>query len=192
MVMTGCSSTNMLNVAQDDHAELQVWVRQPPGSGPAKTAERLVKAFVKKTGYKARAVALYEDFETKLQQQAAYRQLPDIVINDTAQLGTMQSQGWLQQVDRTTFPGADQITDRAWKAAQASDGNYYGVPLTAHTFALFIRADWRAQQGAAPPPTSADLPENSVASTHPGPRGEGEHRTHAQVPPGTPHTRPAG
>src|SRR5205814_10395057 len=145
VVLTGCSSTSMLNVPQDDHAQLQVWIREPPGSDQAKVADRLVKAFVQRTGYRARSVALYEDFETKMQQQAAYRQLPDIVINDTAQLGTMQSQGWLQQVDRVTFPGGDQISDRAWKAAQAGDGNYYGVPMTAHTFALFVRADWRAR-----------------------------------------------
>src|SRR6266545_2781513 len=155
--MAGCSSTDMLNVPQDDHAELQVWVRQPPGSGPAKTADRLVKAFVARTGFRARAVALYEDFETKLQQQAAYRQLPDVVINDTAQLGTMQTQGWLQQIDRTTFPGADQVTDRAWRAAQAADGNYYAVPMTAHTFALFVRADWRARLNLPPPRSCAEV-----------------------------------
>ena len=184
-VMTGCSSTSALNVTQDDHAELQVWVRQPPGSAPARTADRLVKAFVKKTGYKARAVALYEDFETKLQQQAAYRQLPDIVINDTAQLGTMQSQGWLQQVDRTTFPGADQITDRAWKAAQASDGNYYGVPLTAHTFALFIRADWRAKLGLSPPKSWTDVQNMAIAFTTRDPDGDGKNDTYGLVVPGT-------
>src|SRR2546430_9527767 len=133
--MTGCSSTSALNVTQDDHAELQVWVRQPPGSAPARTADRLVKAFVKKTGYKAKAAALYEDFETKLQQQAAQRQLPDIVINDTAQLGTMQSQGWLQEIDRSTFPGGAQISDTAWKAAQAGNGRYYGLPFSAQSFA---------------------------------------------------------
>jgi multiple sugar transport system substrate-binding protein len=183
--MTGCSSTNMFNVAQDDHAELQVWVRQPPGSGPAQTADRLVKAFVRSTGYKARAVALYEDFETKLQQQAAYRQLPDIVINDTAQLGTMQSQGWLQQIDRVTFPGGDQISERAWKATQASDGNYYGVPVTAHTFALFVRADWRARLRLPVPKTWDDVKNMAIAFTTQDPDGNGRNDTYGLVVPGT-------
>ena len=102
-VLTGCSSTSMLNVPQDDHAELQIWIREPPGSNQAAVADKLVKAFVRKTGYRARSVALYEDFETKMQQQAAYRQLPDVVINDTVQLGTMQSQGWVRQIDRSSL-----------------------------------------------------------------------------------------
>jgi multiple sugar transport system substrate-binding protein len=184
-MLTGCSSTDMLNVPQDDHAELQVWVRQPPGSGPAKTADRLVKAFTQKTGYKARAVALYEDFETKLQQQAAYRQLPDIVINDTAQLGTMQTQGWLQQVDRVTFPGGDQISDRAWKAAQAGDGNYYAVPMTAHTFALFVRADWRARLKLPVPTSWDDVKNMAIAFTTKDPDGNGKNDTYGLVVPGT-------
>ncbi len=185
LFMAGCSSTDMLNVPQDDHAELQVWVRQPPGSGPAKTADRLVKAFVARTGFRARAVALYEDFETKLQQQAAYRQLPDVVINDTAQLGTMQTQGWLQQIDRTTFPGADQVTDRAWRAAPAADGNYYAVPMTAHTFALFVRADWRARLNLPPPRSWADVQNMAIAFTTGDPDGDGKADTYGLVVPGT-------
>src|SRR5439155_17202712 len=96
VVLSACSSTSVLNVPQDPKAVLQVWIRQVPGSPAAQTAELLVRTFVKQTGVKAKLVALYEDFETKLQQQAAQRQLPDIVINDTAQLGTMQIQGWIQ------------------------------------------------------------------------------------------------
>ena len=36
VVLTGCSSTSMLNVPQDDHAQLQVWIREPPGSDQAR------------------------------------------------------------------------------------------------------------------------------------------------------------
>jgi multiple sugar transport system substrate-binding protein len=185
VVLTGCSSTSMLNVPQDDHAQLQVWIREPPGSDQAKVADRLVKAFVQRTGYRARSVALYEDFETKMQQQAAYRQLPDIVINDTAQLGTMQSQGWLRQIDRTTFPGTTDISDVAWKAAQAGDGNYYAVPFSAHTFALFVRADWRARLHLPPPTSWADVQNMAIAFTTKDPDGNGKNDTYGLVVPGS-------
>jgi len=185
LVLTGCSSTSMLNVPQNPHAELVIWLREPAASAPAKTADRLVQAFVARTGFKARLVPLYEDFETKLQQQAAYRQLPDVIINDTGQLGTMQSQGWLQQIDRATFPGGDQITDRAWQAAQASDGNYYGVPVTAHTFALFVRADWRARLRLPAPTTWDDVARMAIAFTQQDPDGDGKADTYGLVIPGT-------
>jgi len=184
-VLTGCSSTSMLNVPQDDHAELQIWIREPPGSNQAAVADKLVKAFVRKTGYRARSVALYEDFETKMQQQAAYRQLPDVVINDTAQLGTMQSQGWVRQIDRSSFPGGADLSDRAWHAAQADDGNYYAVPFSAHTFALFVRADWRARLGLPPPKTWADVQNMAIAFTTRDPDGDGRKDTYGMVIPGS-------
>jgi multiple sugar transport system substrate-binding protein len=185
LAMTGCSSTNMLNVPQDTRAEIQIWLREPSGSPTARTADRVVQAFVARTGYKAKLVAIYEDFESKLQQRAAYRQLPDVIINDTGQLGAMQSQGWLQQVDRAAFPGGDQITDRAWQAARAIDGNYYAVPVTAHTFALFVRADWRAKLGLPAPKTWDDLFRMAQAFTNRDPDGNGKADTAGFVIPGT-------
>jgi len=184
-LLGGCSSTSALNVKQNPDAVLQVWIRQPAGSPAAKTAEKLVREFSRRTGVKAKLVPLYEDFETKLQQQAAQRQLPDVVINDTAQLGTMQSQGWLQEIDRTTFPGGDRIYDRAWKAAQASDGHYYGVPFSAQTFAVFVRADWRAALHLPPPKTWDDLVTMAVAFTTRDPDGDGKADTYGLVIPGT-------
>ena len=185
VTLAGCSSTSMLNVPQDPRAELQVWLREPPGSAAARTADRLVKAFSARTGYKAQLTALYENFETKLQQQAAYRQLPDVVINDTEKLGSMQSQGWLVQIDRATFPGGDQIADRAWQAARAANGNYYAVPLTAHTFALFVRADWRAKLGLPVPTTWDDIVDMAIAFTTRDPDGDGRADTYGLVVPGT-------
>jgi multiple sugar transport system substrate-binding protein len=185
MVLAGCSSTSAINVRQNPKATLQVWIRQPPGSDAAKTAERLVKAFSARTGVKAKSVALYEDFETKLQQQAAQRQLPDIVINDTAQLGTMQSQGWLEEIDRSTFPGGDQISDTAWKAAQAGNGRYYGVPFSAQTFAIFVRADWRAKLHIPEPKSWTDLANMATAFTERDPDGDGKADTYGLVIPGT-------
>ena len=181
----GCSSTSMANVRQDPGAPLQVWIRQVPGSAAAKTAERLVTEFTRRTGVKARLISLYDDFETKLQQQAAQRQLPDVVINDTAQLGTMQSQGWLQEIDRASLPGADRITDIAWQAATASNGRTYAVPFSAQTFAIFVRADWRAKLKLPPPATWADVATMATAFTTKDPDGDGRPDTYGLVVPGT-------
>jgi multiple sugar transport system substrate-binding protein len=183
--LAGCSSTSMANVRQDPGATLQVWIRQVPGSPPAKTAERLVAEFTRRTGVKARLIALYDDFETKLQQQAAQRQLPDVVINDTAQLGTMQSQGWLREIDRHSLPGADRITEIAWQAATASNGGTYGVPFSAQTFAIFVRADWRAKLKLPPPTTWADVATMATAFTTKDPDGDGRPDTYGLVVPGT-------
>jgi multiple sugar transport system substrate-binding protein len=185
LAVAGCSSTSMLNVPQDPKAEIQIWLREPARSPTARTADRLVKAFIARTGYRAKLVAVYEDFETKLQQQAAYRRLPDVIINDTGQLGAMQSQGWLQRIDRETFPGGDQVSDRAWQAARAVDGNYYGVPLTAHTFALYVHADWRARLGLPVPKTWDDIAKMAVAFTTRDPDGDGRADTYGLVVPGT-------
>jgi multiple sugar transport system substrate-binding protein len=180
-----CSSTDVINVKQDPHATLQVWIREPPGSAAADTADRLVKAFTARTHVKAKLVALYDDFETKLEQQAAQRQLPDVVINDTDQIGTMHSQGWVQEIDRSTFPGADQLSDRAWSAAQVSDGRYYAVPFSAQTFAIFVRADWRAKLHLPPPESWTDLANMATAFTERDPDGDGKADTYGFVIPGT-------
>jgi multiple sugar transport system substrate-binding protein len=183
--LAGCSSTSMANVRQDAGATLQVWIRQIPGSPTAKTAQRLVSEFTRQTGVKARLISLYDDFETKLQQQAAQRQLPDIVINDTAQLGTMQSQGWLQEIDRKSLAGADRISEIAWQAATASNGRTYAVPLSAQSFAIFVRADWRARLKLPPPKTWGDVANMASAFTTRDPDGDGKPDTYGLVIPGT-------
>jgi multiple sugar transport system substrate-binding protein len=185
VTLAGCSSTSMVDVRQDTHATLEIWIRQVPGSPTAKTADRLVRVFSRQTGVKARLVSLYDDFETKLQQQAAQRQLPDVVINDTAQLGTMQQQGWLQELDRTTIAGADHVSERAWTAARASNGKTFGVPFSAQSFAIFVRADWRARLKLPVPKSWADLANMATAFTQRDPDGDGKADTYGLVVPGT-------
>src|SRR3954467_655295 len=77
----------------DAKAELQIWVRKPPGSNTEKTDEQLAAAFTAKTGVPAKVTALFDDFETKLQQAATQKKLPDIVINDTDRLRGLGKQG---------------------------------------------------------------------------------------------------
>ncbi|MGI5160130.1 hypothetical protein [Microbispora sp. CA-102843] len=99
---------------------LEIWIRQTPGSDSDRTAQKLAAAFTKATGVPAKVVALLDDFETKLQQQAARRSLPDIVINDTAQLCTMRTQGWIREVDRAAVAPGWQVFQDAYKDAKYS------------------------------------------------------------------------
>ncbi|MEO3872339.1 sugar ABC transporter substrate-binding protein [Nonomuraea sp. B12E4] len=132
---------------------------------------------------KTKVVALFDDFETKLNQQAAQKQLPDIVINDTAQLGTMQTQGWLREVDKATLAGGDKLEERAWTAAQGSDGKYYGAPFSGQAFAMIVRKDWREKLGMEPPQTWEDLAKLATAFTEQDPDGNGEKDTSGFVAP---------
>ncbi|MEZ0072319.1 extracellular solute-binding protein [Planotetraspora sp. GP83] len=162
---------------------LEIWIRQVPNSPSHNTAKKFVAAFEKATGVKTKLVALFDDFETKLQQQAAAKDLPDIVINDTARLGNMEHQGWLREIDKAKLKGSDQLSDIAWKAAQAGDGKYYGAPFSAQSFALIIRKDWREKVGMQPPQTWDDLAKLAKAFTDKDPDGNGANDTAGFVAP---------
>ncbi len=177
--VTGCGSGG--SSSTDD--TLEIWIRQVPDSDSAKTAQKLADAFTKSSGVKTKVVALFDDFETKLNQQAAQRQLPDIVINDTAQLGNMHSQGWLQEVDKTALAGSGDLADRAWQAAAGSDGKFYAAPFSAQAFALIVRKDWREKVGMEPPATWEDLAKLAVAFTEKDPDGNGQKDTSGLVAP---------
>ncbi|NUO98900.1 MAG: sugar ABC transporter substrate-binding protein [Nonomuraea sp.] len=170
--LTGCGSGG----SSTDNT-LEIWIRQAPDSDSAKTAVKLADAFTKASGIKTKVVALFDDFETKLNQQASQKALPDIVINDTAQLGNMHSQGWLQEVDKAKLAGSDQLSDLAWKAATGSDGKFYGAPFSAQAFALVVRKDWREKVGMEPPATWDDLAKLAQAFTDKDPDGNGQKDT---------------
>ncbi|NUR85699.1 MAG: sugar ABC transporter substrate-binding protein [Nonomuraea sp.] len=178
VTLTGCGSGGS---GSDD--ALQIWIRQAPDSDSAKTAVKLADAFTKASGVKTKVVALFDDFETKLQQQAAQKKLPDIVINDTAQLGNMHTQGWLREVDMNSFAGHDKLSETALKAAVGSDGKYYGVPFSAQSFALIIRKDWREKVGLEPPKSWDDLAKLAAAFTTKDPDGNGQADTYGFVAP---------
>ncbi|MFC7614152.1 extracellular solute-binding protein [Actinokineospora soli] len=129
--------------------------------------------------------AIFEDFETKLQQAAAGRQLPDIVINDVAQLGTLVRQGFVREVDRAAVAGGDQLTDLSWDAAKGTDGRHHAVPFSAQSFALFIRKDWREKLGLPLPKSWSELDAMAEAFTRRDPDGNGKADTHGYVIPGT-------
>jgi multiple sugar transport system substrate-binding protein len=174
VTLTGCGSGGT-NTGTDE--ALEIWIRQPADSASAKTAQKLAEAFTASSGIKTRVVALLDDFETKLQQQAAQRDLPDIVINDTAQIGNMQTQGWLTEVDKSSFAGADKLSEVAWKAATASDGKTWAVPFSAQAFAIIGRKDWREKVGMDVPRTWEELTALAKAFAEKDPDGNGENDT---------------
>ncbi|NUT33299.1 MAG: sugar ABC transporter substrate-binding protein [Hamadaea sp.] len=171
--------------AQNTKGELEIWIRQAAASPSEKTAQRLAEAFTKSSGIPTKVVAIFDDFETKLQQQAAQKKLPDIVINDTAQLGNMQSQGWLRPVDKSALAGGDRLSDRAWKAVEATDGKHYAVPFSAQAFLLLVRSDWRKKLQLQEPKSWADLAAMATAFTKNDPDGNGKADTAGFVIPGT-------
>lgn len=170
---------------QDPDAPLEIWIRKPPGSPTEQTARDLAATFTAQTGIATNVTALFEDFETKLQQAAAARDLPDLVINDTAQLGTLVEQGLVRQVDRAGIEGADLLTPASWDAATGADGNPYAVPFSAQAFALFVRSDWRDAVGASVPTSWAELDALARQFTTGDPDGDGEDNTYGYVVPGS-------
>ncbi|WP_020524476.1 sugar ABC transporter substrate-binding protein [Catelliglobosispora koreensis] len=171
--------------AGDPTAPIEIWVRKPPGSNTEKTHVALAAKFTEKTGIKANVTALFDDFETKLQQAAAQKKLPDIVVNDTAQLGTLVKQGLVRDVEQSKIDGSGDLTPAAWDAAKGADGKFYAVPFSAQSFALFIRKDWREKLGAPLPSTWDQLDELATSFTTKDPDGNGKPDTYGYVIPGS-------
>src|SRR6266511_4212899 len=94
-------------------------------------------------------------------------------------------QGWIQEVNPATFAGAASISDRAWKATLASNGKNYAVPFSAQSFAVFVRADWRARLHLPEPKSWNDLAAMARAFTNNDPDGNGRKDTYGLVVPGT-------
>jgi multiple sugar transport system substrate-binding protein len=171
--------------ATDAKAQLQIWVRKPPGSHTEQTDVQLAARFTAETGVPAKVTALFDDFETKLQQAAAQRHLPDLVINDTDQVGTLVKQGLVTPVDKAAFAGSADLAPTAWQAATAADGKIYGVPFSLQSYALLIRKDWRTRLGRPEPKSWADLDALAKAFTTGDPDGDGKADTYGYVIPGS-------
>ncbi|GAB3615646.1 sugar ABC transporter substrate-binding protein [Okibacterium endophyticum] len=183
--LTACSGGGgAATVDQADEGEqtLEIWQRKAPGSPSDTVGQQFVEAFTEATGIQATMTSILEDFEVKLQQRAAQGDLPDIVINDTAQLGTLQSQGLVREVDPGEIAGGDDVSDRAWEGAKAYDGKYYGVPVTSQTVALFNRKDWRERLGLEIPTDWDSLVGMWKAFAEDDPTGSGQDVAGLAVP----------
>lgn len=185
LVVGGCGTSGAPKVEQDSKAPLELWTRTTPGGDGEKGMKKLAAAFEAKTGQKIQVTAIFDDFETKLSQRAAQKDLPDIVMNDSSQLGTMVSQGIVREVDLSKVPGTDQLLESALSSAKAGDGKVYGVPYSAQASALLIRKDWRAKTGLPVPKTWEQFTALAKAFTTQDPDGNGKGDTYGLAVPGS-------
>lgn len=163
---------------------LTVWIR---GSGDSpKAYQKIFDAFTAQTGIKVTiGKATLTDFETALTAAASAHQLPDMVLDDAAQMGNFVSQGIVLPIDKSTFTGADQLTDQAWSSATGRGGQVDAVPFSAQANVLLVREDWLDKLGLQPPKTWADLAEVAQAFTTRDPDGDGKPDTYGLAVPGS-------
>jgi multiple sugar transport system substrate-binding protein len=162
---------------------LNVWVR---GAGDSiKAYQAIFDAFTAKTGVQIKPFMTLTDFETKLSAAATSHALPDVVVDDAAQLGNFETQGIVQEVDRTTIAGQDQLTDRAWDSAKDLQGKYQAIPFSAQANLLLVRSDWLTRLGLKAPTTWDELKSVAAAFTTRDPDGNGKADTYGLAVPGS-------
>jgi multiple sugar transport system substrate-binding protein len=183
--LAGCGAGGAKPVTQDPKAPLELWTRTTPGGDGEKGMKKLAAAFEAATRQKIEVTAIFDDFETKLSQRAAQKDLPDLVLNDSSQLGTMQTQGIVREVDLSAIKGSDQLLESALAVGKGGDGKTYGVPYSAQASALLIRKDWRAKTGLPVPKTWDDLAALAKAFTTQDPDGNGKADTFGLAVPGS-------
>jgi multiple sugar transport system substrate-binding protein len=132
------------NSTGGDPNTLEVWTRSNPDA--AATYERVFAAFTKKTGIRIDYQPVV-NFDQQLQSRASTRDLPDVMINDTALMGSYQSQGLLKAVDPDSIEGHGQITAKSWSSTVGIDGRHYGIPYSRQAMTLMIRKDWLRKLG---------------------------------------------
>jgi multiple sugar transport system substrate-binding protein len=163
---------------------LNVWIR---GSGDSpKAYQKIFDAFTAQTGIKVTiGKATLTDFETALTAAASAHQLPDMVLDDAAQMGNFVSQGIVLPIDKSKFTGADQLTDQAWSSATDRGGQVDAVPFSAQANVLLVRKDWLDKLGLQPPKTWDDLAKVAQAFTTQDPDGDGKPDTYGLAVPGS-------
>lgn len=165
-----------------DPNTLEVWTRSNPD--PAATYERVFAAFTEKTGIRIDYQPVI-NFDQQLQSRASTRDLPDVMINDTALMGSYQSQGLLKPIDPAAIEGHDQITDRTWASTVGIDGEHYGIPYSRQAQTLMIRKDRLRKLGLKAPTTWAEMLAVAKAFADRDPDGDGRKDTYGMVVPGS-------
>jgi multiple sugar transport system substrate-binding protein len=163
-------------------APLEVWTRSAPD--PAATYKDIFAAFTAKTHIKVNYQPVV-DFDQQLQARASSKKLPDVFINDMANLGTYQAQGWLQPITPRSIVGNADIAAASWDSVKGLDGSTYGVPYSRQSFATFIRTDWREKVGLPVPKTWDDLVALAKAFADRDPDGNGKKDTYGMAVPGS-------
>ncbi|QNE78661.1 extracellular solute-binding protein [Streptomyces finlayi] len=178
LILTSCTSGPAGgDVEQDSKAPLELWTRTTPGGPGEKGTLALAAAFEKSTGYKVRVTAIFDDFETKVQQRAAQKNLPDIIMNDVTQLGAMHSQGLLREIDLDKIKDSGQLIEQGLKSGKSLDGKQFGLPYSAQATALLIRKDWREKLKLQAPRNWDDFTAMAEAFTTRDPDGDGKKNT---------------
>jgi multiple sugar transport system substrate-binding protein len=165
-----------------DPNTLEVWTRSNPD--PAATYERVFAAFTKKTGIKIDYQPVI-NFDQQLQSRASTKDLPDVMINDTALMGSYQSQGLLKPITPAAIAGSDQITDKTWSSTVGVDGRHYGIPYSRQAQTLMIRTDWLKKLGLKAPTTWEEMLSVAKAFATRDPDGDGKADTYGMVVPGS-------
>ncbi len=181
-MLTGCSAGSPTPAATDDGQPIEVWARA--GTDAATTYAAMFKEFTAKTGVEVNFQGV-PDLDQQLQTRAASKNLPDIVINDSAALGNYTAQGYLVEVDKSTVEGNDKIADSLWDEAKGLDGATYGVPFSRQTMVTIIRKDWREKLGLPVPETQEDLEKLATAFATQDPDGNGQADTYGMTVPGS-------
>ncbi|MBP2473577.1 multiple sugar transport system substrate-binding protein [Crossiella equi] len=184
LVLSACTSTGSAPQG-DPNAPIEVWTRSSDDT--KKVYEKIFAAFTAKTGIKVNYnPPPYNDFDKRVQERAQAKDLPDIAITDTGSLGPYRKQGYLTEVDRTSFAGQEQIVERAWNNGKAADGKYYAVPFSTQAQVLLVRKDWREKVGKPIPTTWDELAALANDFTTKDPDGNGDAKdTFGIVAPGS-------
>ncbi|WP_420918430.1 sugar ABC transporter substrate-binding protein [Streptomyces caniscabiei] len=165
-----------------DPNTLEVWTRSNPD--PAATYERVFAAFTAKTGIKIDYQPVI-NFDQQLQSRASTKDLPDVMINDTALMGSYQGQGLLKPIDPASIDGHGQIADKTWASTVGIDGEHYGIPYSRQAQTLMIRSDWLRGLGLKAPTTWAEMLSVAKAFADRDPDGNGKKDTYGMVVPGS-------
>jgi multiple sugar transport system substrate-binding protein len=185
LALAACSSGNAPAPAASSDAPgpLNVWVRGANDS--PKAYQAIFDAFTKKTGIQIKTFFTLTDFETKLNAAATAHDLPDVVVNDAAQLGSMKTQGIIREVDKSKIAGADKLAPGSWDSASDLTGKTYAVPFSAQANLLFIRKDWLAKLNLSEPKSWDDVATIAKAFTTQDPDGNGKADTYGLAVPGS-------
>ncbi len=183
-VLTGCGTSTSPSAPQGDpNAPLEVWTRSQESA--AKVYTRIFDEFTKKTGQKVEYKAVFNDFDKQIQQRAANKDLPDLVITDTGSLGVFTQQGLVGEVDRNSIAGSADVSERAWGNAKTADGKFHAVPWSTQANVTLVRKDWREKLGKPVPTTHEELLDLAKAFTTQDPDGNGQADTYGILAPAT-------
>jgi multiple sugar transport system substrate-binding protein len=182
MFGTAACGSGSDSAGSGDPNTLEVWTRSNPDA--AATYDRVFAAFTKKTGIKIDYQPVV-NFDQQLQSRASTKDLPDVMVNDTALMGSYQSQGLLKPIDPNAIAGHAQITAKTWSSTVGIDGKHYGIPYSRQAMTLMIRKDWLHKLGLQAPTTWQEMLTVAKAFATRDPDGDGKADTYGMVVPGS-------